>query len=336
VRLRLATCVLLACCAGLTAAAADANEFPTGAGAITVTSREQLSPRLSEFKLTTPALASETIVRVLLPRGYAQHPTTRYPVLYLLNGCCDYDVDGAQAWTTHGEAEQATDGVPLIVVMPAGGRGGFYTDWYNNGAFGQPAYETYHLGELVPWVDQQFRTVGSRSGRAIAGLSMGGFGAMSYAGRHPDMFVSASSFSGAVDIMDPVLGGEADALPMLDNALPMSAFGPRLTEEARWRAHNPVDLAGNLRGLSLTIRTGNGMPGGEYGGGPDPVEAAVHQQSTTLHNRLVALGIPHTWEDYGPGAHQWPYWARDLRLTLPQLMQAFRDAGTKVRHRRRA
>jgi hypothetical protein len=100
--------------------------------------------------------------------------------------------------------------------------------------------------------------------------------------------------------------------------------GPRATEQVRWRAHNPWDLAENLRGVDLTIRTGNGMPGGPYGPAvSDIVEATVHQMSVKFHDRLVRLGIPSIWDDYGPGGHDWPYWQRDLRETLPRLMSVF-------------
>src|SRR4051812_35778933 len=120
---------------------------PATAAKITVTREQRIDPRLIEFGLETKALASETNLRVVLPDGYDDpaNANRRYPVLYLLHGCCDYDVDGSQAWTTHGEVEQATAGKPLIVVMPAGGRAGFYTDWFNGGAGGPPEYETYHV-----------------------------------------------------------------------------------------------------------------------------------------------------------------------------------------------
>ncbi|HEV3053519.1 MAG TPA: alpha/beta hydrolase-fold protein, partial [Solirubrobacteraceae bacterium] len=143
----------------------------------------------------------------------------------------------------------------------------------------------------------------------------GGFGAMSYAARHPDLFAAAASFSGAVDTNNP-----------LDIAVtPAAVWGSRATEEILWRAHNPWDLAGNLRGLSLTIRTGNGLAGGPYGPstGMDIVEYAVHQMSVSFHDRLTELGIPSIWDDYGPGGHLWPYWQRDLRQTLPTLMSVF-------------
>jgi S-formylglutathione hydrolase FrmB len=276
-----------------------------------------LTARVTELTLRTDALAEDTHVRIMLPDGYDPSGKTRYPVLYLLHGCCD----DYRSWTDKGDAEKITAGLPLVVVMPDGGQAGFYTDWYNAGAGGPPRWESYHVGQLIPYVDAHYPTIAARGGRAIAGLSMGGFGTMSYAARHPDLFVAAASFSGAVDNMDP--GGEAaDGLAISDGHAPTGAWGPRASEEVRWRAHNPVDLAENLRGLSLTVRTGNGQPGGPYGGGPDAIESGVHTMSTTFHQRLTALGLPHVWDDYGPGAHDWPYWQRDLRETLPSIMTA--------------
>jgi S-formylglutathione hydrolase FrmB len=268
----------------------------------------RLDARLEQLAFRTPAVAGVTDVRVLLPAGYDAQTRRRYPVLYLLHGAAD----GYSSWTLKGDAEQLTARYPVIVVMPDSGTGGGYTNWYNGGAGGQPEWETYHIDQLIPWIDRHLRTVPTRGERAIAGLSMGGFGAFSYASRHPDLFAAAASFSGAIDtnnVLDIAVTGN-------------EVFGLRLTEEVRWRAHNPWDLAGNLSGVNLTVRTGNGLPGGPYGGG-DVVELAVHQMSVSFHDRLVALGIPSIWDDYGPGGHTWPYWQRDLRQTLPTLMSVF-------------
>jgi hypothetical protein len=147
---------------------------------------------------------------------------------------------------------------------------------------------------------------------------MGGYGTMHYAARHPDLFVSASAFSPAVDLTEQRLSLVNSAVDLIDG--PRSAYGG---DETYMRGHNPVDLAGNLAGLVLTLRTGNGKPGGEDGSFYDPVEETVHIQATTLHRRLDALGIPHTWEDYGAGGHTWYFWKRDLRRTLPAIMKAF-------------
>ena len=234
-------------------------------------------------------------------------------MLYLLHGA----VDDYRSWTDKGDAEALTAGRPLIVVMPDSGPGGGYVNWWNGGLRGPPAWETYHVRQLIPFVDRRFRTVGRRAGRAVAGLSMGGFGAISYAARHPDLFTAAAAFSGAVDT------GNAAIRAVTSDVV----YGPRDTQQVRQRGSNPVDLAPNLRGLQLTLRTGNGQAGGPFGGGPDGVETVVHGANVTLHQRLRALGIPHLWDDYGPGAHTWPYWRRDLQRTLPRLLAAFRKAA---------
>ena len=306
---------LLAAVAVLLATAGTAQA--SGADAIKLVDTKQLTPRLSELTLQTPALAQDTHVRILLPEGY-DPSAHRYPVLYLLHGCCD----DYRSWSDKGDVEKIVGSLPLIVVMPDGGQGGFYSDWYNNGAGGPPEWESYHVGQLIPWIDRHYATDAARRARAIAGLSMGGFGTMSYAARHPGLFSAAASFSGAVDTNDGGGTGAVLAGPLLDSHPDGSVFGPRQTQEVRWRGHNPYDLAENLRGMNLTVRTGNGQPGGPYGGG-DPIEAGVHTMSTNFHNRLDALGIPHVWDDYGPGGHDWPYWQRDLRETLPAIMGTF-------------
>ncbi|MFA5786126.1 MAG: alpha/beta hydrolase family protein [Actinomycetota bacterium] len=317
--------------ASLTLAACAACGVPVPAGAaddpgqLALVSTQRLDARLVELVFRTGDLASDTHVRILYPDGYEAQPTRRYPVLYLLHGCCD----DYTSWTRSGEAKALTANRPLIVVMPDAGQSGFYSDWYNFSAFGPPRWEDYHVNQLIPWVDAHLRTIAERRGRALAGLSMGGFGAMSYAARHPDLFIAAASFSGAVDTNDAASGQVMGGLNMLDAAPPDSVWGPRATEEVRWRDYNPWDLAGNLAGLQLTLRTGNGMPGGPYDqtGQVDPVttglEAGVYQQNVSFHQRLVSIGLPHVWDDYGPGTHTWPYWVRDLKQTLPDLMKAF-------------
>jgi hypothetical protein len=149
---------------------------------------------------------------------------------------------------------------------------------------------------------------------------MGGFGALKYATRHPGVFQAAASYSGVLDAPAFAANGYA-------NLIPDAVWGPRATDLARWREHNPLDLAANLRGLKLIeLRTGNGQPGGPFGGGPgiDITELGVAAQAFTLHRRLRELRIPHVFEDYGPGHHLWAYWNRGLRQTLPAIMSRFR------------
>jgi S-formylglutathione hydrolase FrmB len=284
----------------------------------TTTARQALGPRLVEYRIRSAVLCRETRLRILFPIGYTEG-SARFPVLYLLHG----GGDDYRAWTDKGDAAAATADLPFLVVMPDGGRGGFYSDWVLAGATGTPRWESYHVGELLPWVDMTFRTDARREGRALAGLSMGGFGAMSYAARHPDLFVAAASFSGAVDTS---LYTHIYARAARRDGGPRGAiWGDRRTDPMRWRAHNPVDLAPNLCGMALVLRTGTGMPGLlTPGARPDPVEAMVYHKSLRLHRRLLRLGIEHEWHS-AAGGHDWPYWARDLRATLPVLSRVFAD-----------
>ncbi len=320
--------------AGLALAAAALALAVSGAPAnaaaadATIVSEQRIDSRLRELTIAAPSLAAETKVRVLLPDGYRADDGRRYPVLYLLHGAGGDETD----WTDAGGAEQATAGKPVIVVMPDGGRSGWYTDWSNGGAGGPPAWERYHVRELIPLIDQRFRTVAARRGRAIAGLSMGGFGAFSYAARHPDLFTAAASYSGGVDLNAELFGAPI-GLIAVDGSLSLagfdatgaSLFGDFDTENILWRAHNPVDLAANLGGLKLALYTGNGLPGGPFGpdDGQDIIEVGAHEMNVNLDRRLGRLGLPHRWVDYGPGGHTWPYWRRDLRRTVPWLLRRF-------------
>jgi S-formylglutathione hydrolase FrmB len=186
-------------------------------------------------------------------------------------------------------------------------------------------WETFHIGQLLPFIDSRFRTVRSRRGRAIAGISMGGFGALSYAGRHPRLFGFAASYSGVVDTNYGPFVDDLEGVAETSAGEP-AIWGPRSTEQARWRAHNPWDLAPNLRNVRVQLFTGDGRAGGPYGGGPDKLEQTVYAMNLSLHQRLLELGIDHGWGYYGPGTHSMLYARRDLSEMLPALMAYFARA----------
>src|SRR4051812_4760772 len=200
---------------------------PVRAAGLRLVSSARLSPRLVELTMATDALAAQTHVRVLLPSGYDQSGTTPYPVLYLLHGA----IDDYRAWTDKGDAAAIPAGSPLIVVMPDGGAEGNYVDWYNFGSGGPPMWETYHIGQLIPWIDGHFRTVASRAGRAVAGLSMGGNGAIAYASLHPDLFTATASFSGALDTNNLEEQAVTGTGGIQSDKPPGAIFGERATDE---------------------------------------------------------------------------------------------------------
>src|SRR3954453_23259926 len=87
-----------------------------------------------------------------------------------------------------------TESYPSIIVSP-NGDSGYWSDWFDGGAFGPPMYETYVIRQLIPLIDKRFRTNPTRQQRAVLGISMGGYGSMMVAARHPDLFVAAASLS---------------------------------------------------------------------------------------------------------------------------------------------
>jgi S-formylglutathione hydrolase FrmB len=288
--------------------------------------------RVTDIILNSTALPGQSHVNVLVPPGYDPSGNTRYPVLYLLHGAAAHYND----WVVNGNAEhfidQATqaDGLPpFITVMPEGEVWGFYTDWYGTDLSGAPnplpAWESYHINELIPWVDSNFPTLSDRSHRAIAGLSMGGFGAVSYAARHPDLFVSAASFSGDLDIDldypygNTFLNGAAPAFS--GGSFDQCVWGDEVTQDVHWRGVNPTYLAVNLAHTSMYLATGGGTTPTTVA--LDPFENTIYQMNVSFVATLDSLGIPHTDNFYGGGSHTYTYWDPDLVAYLPLMFQAF-------------
>lgn len=286
--------------------------------AATVVGEQALSDRLLELTVDSPALGGTSGVRLLLPARFAAEPDRRWPVLYLLHG----GAGSYRDWTAATDVEAFTEPLDLIVVMPDSGLGATYTDWDHPGPNGQPAYETHHLVELRQLLETRFRADGRY---VVAGLSSGGFGAGSYAGRHPDLFRAMASFSGNLDTRDDdlLLTYAGTALTILTElALPL---GDPILDEARHRGHNPIDLAPNLAHTAVYVASGNGEPGPLDGPGaiPDPIlEASTFRRSQQFVERLGQLGIPVTTDFYGSGTHSWPYWERELHDAMPMLLDA--------------
>lgn len=150
--------------------------------------------RLQYYRFSTPSIAWNPGVNVLLPDGY--DPGKRYPVLYLLHG-------GTGNFTNfhlHHDIINLTAGRQLIVVMPDGGFAGWYSNPAERSKFGPRNWETFHIEELIPWVDATFPTYAEYAGRAVSGFSMGGFGALKYAAKYYGHFASVSSHSGPASI----------------------------------------------------------------------------------------------------------------------------------------
>ena len=151
-----------------------------------------------------------------------------------------------------------------------------------------------------------------------------------FAARHPDLFSAAASLSGAVDSNLNPQSQVLSASPTFQGGEVDAIYGPRATQEVRWHGHNPTDLADNLRGLDLQVRSANGVP--NPGIGEDPtsadtvscvVEAGVYQASVSFHDTLTPLNMPHLWKDYGPGCHTVANFERELTDTFDVFAKDF-------------
>jgi diacylglycerol O-acyltransferase / trehalose O-mycolyltransferase len=296
----LVVAVALASCGG--GSQPPAQHPPDGAR---VVAERQVAPRIVDLTVRSPALGATAKVRLLTPDGWAARKAgRRWPVLYLLHGCCDtYD-----SWTRSTDVADLPALRHVLVVMPEGGAVGFYSNWRDG-----PAWETFHLVELRRILE---RAYGAGTPRAIAGLSMGGLGAMDYAARHPGLFAAAASYSGVLHPLEHArwwLG-----LFSAETSDPRAVWGDPGTDRSVWAAHDPTALASRLRGTRLFVASGDG----EGRGKRDPIEATVHAESRAFVARLRKLRIPVRTDFYGRGTHSWPYWQRDLRRSLPLLLGA--------------
>lgn len=129
---------------------------------------------------------------IIFPRGY-DASQERYPVLYLLHGLTSH----YQLWAMMGVPDYAQS-YNFIVVMPDAGNS-WYINWAQSEEGQKNLWEDYMIGDLIGHIDATYRTIAKREGRAICGLSMGGYGAITLGLRHPNMFCAIGSHSGALE-----------------------------------------------------------------------------------------------------------------------------------------
>ncbi|HEX6391345.1 MAG TPA: alpha/beta hydrolase-fold protein [Solirubrobacteraceae bacterium] len=327
---------IIALCIGLSAftatpALADAPNLASGSG-ITVTGHRWITARTFEVDIATAKVPANAVngphrVRVTLPATYFQQATTRFPVLYLLHGGAG---GNAAQWTTGGgDTEHITRNASLITVMPDGGKVGWYTNWKD----GTQKWADFHLTQLIPWIDANLRTVASKSGRAIAGLSMGGFGAVRYAQDRPDMFAYVASFSGAVDLGDSGTRSVITEQATQNGFNPYGPFGnPFWPWDTTWNQLNPLNRAPRLQGVGVALYAGSGI------NDQDVLEGTMRASADRFHNALNTAGVPHFYWMYGrpgpaapygcDGGHNFGCWNFALLDALPRIMAALGGTTT--------
>src|SRR5947209_1333322 len=252
---------------------------------------------------------------VILPSDYKRDSSKhkRYPVVYLLHGLAG----SADDWVSSRAhlADYAAQ-YPFIIVVPEGKDG-----WYTDGTAANEKFESYFVEELIPDVDRRFRTVASREGRAVAGLSMGGYGSLKFGLKHPELFAFAASMSGA-------LGAPSwtpdQPLPDFVKPSVTRVYGPAGSEVRR--ANDIFRIA-----REMTAERVASLPYFYLDCGTEDFLISNSRDFSAL---LIEKKIPHEFREL-PGTHSWPYWDRQvqeiLKLAAQKLSPASDDSKQKAK-----
>jgi S-formylglutathione hydrolase FrmB len=194
-------------------------------------------------------------VNVLLPAGYDDHPDQRFPVLWLLHGA----YGGPDTWRP--AVTKLLDGLPAVIVMPDGAKFGMYMDWWNGGRRGGPAWASFHLGELRREIESRYRIRPDRRWHAIAGISMGGQGALRYAAMLPGYFGSVVGLSAALPDMRNLDAQVGLAAVTAGGGVPGIEYGAIYGPGDGFyvAGNSPTVIAGNLQHTRVFLRSGSGI-----------------------------------------------------------------------------
>ena len=209
----------------------------------------QTTGRMEYYRFSTSCISWTPRVNILLPKNY--NNGCRFPVLYLLHG----PSENFSKFDRDDDIRNLAGSDDLIIVMPDGGAAGWYCDPVKSNA-GPQKWETFHIEQLIPWVDANFRTIAQCEGRAVSGFSMGGFGALKYTAKYYGHFASVSSHSGPASLrsINGAVAHWANASSTID--LGGGTVYGTPWDEARVSADNPVERIESYRGKRIFLVSG--------------------------------------------------------------------------------
>lgn len=262
---------------------AFANSNPV---AVPANAPEAPSGRVDTLSIQSQAMKKPMKFVVIQPS--VQAPEGGFPVVYLLHGMGGrYDL-----WVTKvPQLQSAADRYGCLIVCPDGGRQTFY---FNNPFDSSYRFETHFVQELIPYIDQHYPTNKDRKFRAISGLSMGGFGALFLASRHPALFAAAGSMSGAllVDNMTKTI--------LAKNGRPASDTACCAIDWNRLQAYSSSDST-RTQTIALSLECGT--------------EDYLLSANRAARKKLIDLKIAHEYTER-PGKHTWDYWQNAVDYQL--------------------
>ena len=242
----------------------------------------------------SPSMQKDIKTVVVVPDIAAQKAC---PVIYLLHG---HGGNYATWISVKPNLPQIADEKGIIFICPDG-----ENSWYwDSPLHANVRYETFISSELINYVDQHYKTVARREGRAITGLSMGGHGAMWNAIRHSDVFGAAGTTSGGVDIR-----------PFPKNWNMSDQLGEEASNQSVWDAHTVINLVPSMKKGQLALIIDCGY---------DDFFLEVNKN---FHEALLKQCIDHDFL-LRPGAHNGDYWNNSIDYQILFFQKSFQKNGT--------
>jgi S-formylglutathione hydrolase FrmB len=250
--------------------------------------------------LPSKILARPVPYCVLLPPGYDANKTQRFPILYFFHGLGDDEQMFVHTggWNLVEDLWERKQLGEFLIVTPAAG-----ATFYINSHDGKTRYEDFLVQEFLPGIEKKFRVKPGRANRAVSGASMGGYGALHLAFRHPELFSSVSAHSAAlIEKLPTFLAGVA---PNSGRGRVLGSTFGIPSDPAFWERNSPITLAKavQLNGMKIYFDCG------------DQDDFGFEAGATALDRALTLRKIPHEFHLY-PGRHDWQYFAAHLPASL--------------------
>jgi putative tributyrin esterase len=260
---------------------------------LAIFSAQAFSFQTQQIKIPSQKMGKTFNGTVVVPDRYVEK-SMRFPTVYVLHGWSGNDGD----WTSKTEIAKLSDLHGIILVMPDGD----YDKWYIDSPINLASnFETYVGKEVIEVIDKTFRTLAKKEGRAITGLSMGGYGALNVALNFSATFGAAGSLSGGVDPRDFSKNWGLEAV-----------FGDREKNAGYWAGKTIINNAHRFifSGIDLYIDCG--------------VDDFFIDSNRELHRRLLDLRIAHDYSER-PGGHSWEYWNNAIRYQMLFFAEKFKS-----------
>jgi Predicted esterase len=258
------------------------------------------SGRVECNSIPSKILARRVPYCIVLPPAFDADQSRRFPILYFLHGLGDNEQSFVHtgAWNLLEDMREKGEVKDFLIATPEAG-----STFYINSKDGKERYEDFLLQEFFPYIEKHYRVAPGRRNRAISGISMGGYGALHLAFRHPELFSSVSAHSAAlIDKLPNFLGARSPQSPR--SRVLGGVFGDP-PDPSFWEQNSPIALArkANLAGLQIYFDCG------------DQDDFGFESGATALDKVLTSRRIPHEFHIY-PGRHDAAYFAEHLPASL--------------------